>query len=680
MTRSNAIFRRHVLPVPRARVALDMLALYALLGAGAMSCERDKPAAAGEPDKAPPPSAAAMTVPAAHAAREGLSITFSLRAPDGGEVRAGRDLEAVFTITDEKTGAPATRLRPFAWMTRRLGKTAPDEAACKEQIKRYLGGFLSAQADVDMNSYLLWSLNQEGSISIINPQIAFNRTKLMRLISLPGKPADGAFAPDKRFFYASLPEADQVSVVDAARYNVLASLPVGDGPSRVVPSPDGKHVWVGNDEDGTVSILDARVNRVRKTMSVGPGHHEIAFTDEGRTAWITSRASRLLVAIDAETLEVKHEVELGEGAVSIDASAEARAVYVALGARGQVVIVNAERGEVASRLRLAPGLSTLRFAPGGRFAFALCRGSGTVSVIDASTASVAHTLQGFASPDALTFTDAYAYVRHGADAKVSLIELGALGKEGAPPVVDVAAGQRAPGDVGGAEGTTQLAPMPEGQSALFVNPADKSFYVYVEGMMAPRGTLSNYGRTPSAVSFADRTLRESAPGVYTTGVQVERGGVYDIAALIEEPRAFVCLEQRIEVPVGGDKLDPAERLHFEPLFDTGARFPAREPATLRFRMHDMTSSAPIAPSEISVLVFRDPAGYRFRGAPNPVGEGVYEVTFTPPSSGQYRFLVGAASRGVKLGIIPFITLGVTAPKGGEGAEASEVDAEKGGAR
>lgn len=607
----------------------------------------------GQPSPPPPAPASALRVE-----RAGLSIAFELRPHDGAPLAAGAEAEAVFTIRDATTGAPVRNLRPFAWMWRRRGAAAPDEAACKAQIKTYLGGALAAQAEVDMNGYLLWSLSDEKSIAIINPQTSFRKTKLQRVIELPGKPFQAVLGPEGRGVYVSVPDTDEVIVIDAERHRITTQIPVGDRPSRIAISPDGRHVWVSNDGDGTVSVIDARDNRMLKTISAGEGSLSFAFTDGGRKAWVASRAGKSVAVIDAASLEVETKIEIGEGATAIDASDKARAVMVGRGARGEVVIIDAERRQISARLALGPSLGALRFAPDGRFAFALGRASGEVSIIDAATSRVAHELRGLAAPDALTFTDAYAYVRHGDEGKVSLIELGALTRESPPALIDITVGQTAPSSAGGIVEGSPMVPMPEGRGAIIANPADKMFYVYTEGMMAPIGSLPSYGQVPRSLLFVDRTLREKEPGVYSTSVRVERSGTHDLALLIDDPRVSVCLEQRI-LPSGGEALDPGERMQFEPLFDARQHLEAGKPASLRFRVRDVGSPEPLRDVDIEALVFRDPVGFSARPAPRAVEDGdVYEVTFTPPSPGRYRFLLGVPSRGVKLGAIPTLSLGV----------------------
>ena len=87
--------------------------------------------------------------------------------------------------------------------------------------------------------------------------------------------------------------------------------------------------------------------------------------------------------------------------------------------------------------------------------------------------------------------------------------------------------------------------MPEGNSVVVAGTADRALYVYSEGMMAPRGTLLNYGREPRAVLVLDRSLREVEPGVYTAPALLRENGTYDVHLLVDSPRTPMCLEWKV---------------------------------------------------------------------------------------------------------------------------------------
>ena len=622
-----------------------------------LSCDRGRPAPAAQADVGAPAAPAGSAVPAAaRVVSDGLAIAFELR-PLSGPVVANTEASAVFTITDAATGAPVRGLRPLAWMSRRGAAGPPGAAACKKKVKSYMAGLISEKADVDMSAYHVWVLGRDGTIAIIDPTVAFSATKLQGVIPLSSRPADWAMSPDRGSVYVSLPEAKSVAVVDVRRRAAVARVPVGENPARVAPAPDGRRVWVGNDGSRLVSVIDTRTSAVEKAISVGPGHHEIAFADQGRTAWITGSEGDHVTAVDTQSLEVLGSVSVGRGAAAIAVSDVAPAIYVAGGETGEVVVIDAARREIVNRIGLKRGLAALRFDPSGRFAFVANRAAGELAILDAASGRIARTLTGLGAPDALTFTGSFAYVRQPGAAKMSLIELNTIDREGSLAAVEVPIGQTRT-----TEARSGLAPLiaatPEGNGVMVANPADDNLYYYVEGMMAPIGSNRSYTRPPEGLLVVDRALSEGEPGMYSATVRLAGAGPYDVSILLDKPRSAACLDVVVSAAPGSAPEVVGPGITVAPLFDLKVHLRSGEPATLRFRMPDSASPAPIAAEEIEVLIIRFPGSYRFRGRPKDEGNGEYSVTFTPPLPGQYRLLASVESRGLALGKIPYLTLGV----------------------
>ncbi len=183
--------------------------------------------------------------------------------------------------------------------------------------------------------------------------------------------------------------------------------------------------------------------------------------------------------------------------------------------------------------------------------------------------------------------------------------------------------------------------------------------------------------SPDALSFSDRfayvrstgSPRISLAGVYSTTVRVKEPGTYDVAFLLDSPRVVACVEQRVE-DSGRKQAERAHRVEVEPRFDASVRLKAGDEHALRFKVVDAGSDKPVSAEEISVLLFRGPGSWQWRGGPRAVGQGEFEVTFRPPSPGEFKFLVGVQSRGAPLGSFRPITLGVV--DGASPAAASRV--------
>ncbi|RKH01340.1 YncE family protein [Corallococcus carmarthensis] len=635
-----------------------------LLAMGAHRLLARVPAAPTASRSAPSP----LTAPAVKVTRDGVSLAFDLTlTPRPLEAEQGSPLQAVarVALTDARTGEPLAGRRPLAWMRLRpQGEPAPDDAACKARVRTYLGGLLSAQADVDFNAYWFLTLNHDQTVSVINPQIAFDRTKLQHLVSVGGGAADWALLPDRSALYVTVPSQDTVSVVDTQRFVVTRPLRVGRNPGRIALSPDGLTAWVSNDGDGTVSVIDTPGHAVRDPVDVGPGPHAFGFSDSGRTAWVSARDATALTALDVTSGQMLGQVEVGVGVTALAWSDVARALFAARPGAHEVVVVDAARREVSRRIPVKGGLDALRFDNTGRWAFLVHQDTSTVDILDAASGQVAHTLTGFSAPDSVVFTDAFAYVRNTTDSRVTLVELKTLESNGSTPSqVRITMGQRPAAEARELGRSDPIAPLPEGNGVIAAGNADRALFLYQEGMMAPRGTHLNYGREPRAVKVLDRSLREVEPGVFTARGSVRENGTYDVQVLLDNPRVVACLEWTVgQVPLDASFAKTLP-LKLTPEFDAKRTYAPEETVPLRFRLEPTagTGTPPVAPEEIRVLLFRTPGTWQVRTEPRRVADSVFEVDFRPPSPGQYKFVVGVEGRGLDLGRLPTSTLGVSSP-------------------
>ncbi len=624
---------------------------------------------AAEPTATAAPAVEATTPPAAEPElppvpvqvqeREGVKVAFSLRPMSGSlEVRAREEATATISLTDARTGDPLKGQRPYAWMSpRKVEDAEPDEASCKALAREFLSGILGRMPDVNMNAFFLLTLNHDNTISAINPQLAFSRTKLLSLMSLPGTAADWALHPNKNSLFVTIPGAGKVTHVDTERLKVQGSVNVGKEPTRVVVSPDGRHVFVGNDGDGTISVLDPKELDVLRTLQVGPGHHELLFTEGGRTLWVSSSLGEELHAFDVDTLEPL-TVQVGKGISSMAESSTARALFATNPLTGELLVLDARAREVSRRIHLKQGANKVAFDPTGRWAFVLNRSAGTVTILDASTGATRHELAGIVEPDAVAFTAQSAYVRGAGQEKVVMVQLDTLAKAETPMVLGIPMFQKPATKSRGVGIASPFAPTPEGASVLIASPGDSVISYYREGMMAASGTHRNYGREPRAAMILDRSLREVRPGVYETTVKPSADGTYDVTVLLDNPRMAICFGQQL-LPSREPTAREGPRVELTPLFDPEKKLKPGVETTLRFTLVDTASKKAVPADKVRVLLFRPPGTWQLRPAARALADGTLEVPFTPPTPGQYQLVVGADLPGSELGSLRPITVGVT---------------------
>jgi hypothetical protein len=171
-------------------------------------------------------------------------------------------------------------------------------------------------------------------------------------------------------------------------------------------------------------------------------------------------------------------------------------------------------------------------------------------------------------------------------------------------------------------------------------------------MAAPMGHFTNYGRRPRAVLVLDRSLRETAAGVYETVAQVDEPGDYDLALYVDAPRVVHCFG----LEIAADPVVEAARARRRgaiAALDRIGRTPVGGELTLRFRVTDPASGDPVdGLADVGVLGFLTPGIWQQRQWARSLGGGVYEARLTPPRPGIYQVFVRCPSLGLEYGDTP----------------------------
>ena len=597
--------------------------------------------------------------------REGIGIELELepidaQARERGELREGDTVTFRFRITDTNTRTPLSGVYPAAWMDRRVAADEAEPTSCQDKVEAFVGGSLFAPPELDLNVYYVLALNNDATISVVDPLFGFGTTRLLDMIFLESPGEDWALTSDQMTLYVSMPDVHQIAVASTADWEVKTNLTVGFQPSRLVLQGDEQYLWVGFDAplDGLtgVTVIDTAGPSAVKNILTGRGPHDVALSDDDRWAFVTNQGEGTLSVIDVSKLETVATVPVGREPVSLAWSRMAGAVYVTSRADGTITAVDPERREVIARIEAEPGLGQIRFAPGGQLALITHPELDQVYVLDAALGRIVQTADVEDGPDQVTFSDHLAYVRHRGSEIVLMIPLEQLGTEGAPvPVIDFPGGQKPFGLVSRPSRADSIVQAPGATAVLVANPADKAIYFYKEGMAAPMGHFQNYNRQPRAVLPVDRSIKERSPGSYETTATLRRPGVYDLAFFLDSPRTIHCFEVEVrpnpELEKERKRLEPIEVL---PILEGrvlahGERvdLPVGEPVELAFKLVDsVTREARADLDDVRVLTFRLPGRDQEHRAARQQGDGIYRVEFLPARAGVYYAFVASDAAGL----------------------------------
>jgi len=606
---------------------------------------------------------------------EGVNLEFTVEnflgvGGRGGEVsadiRAGQRALVKLKLSDPDTETPFEGLKPLVWLDRLPSEEmdlAAGDGGCQDKVEGYLSGALTARPTVDLNSFFILALNNDPSISVIDPTVdVAGMTQLFALIQLSQPGEDWAMDTDLEELWVTLPDSDQVAIAELDGFSLAQHMDGGPRPSRIAFQPDQRYLWVGNDaeeaSESGVTVIDPQSREIVTQIVTGDGHHELAFSADSRYAYVTNSEDGRLSIIDTEALEVIEEVRTGPEPVAVAVSESNGAVYVADRRNGNILVLDGQSFEEIAELEADRGLAALGLAPGGRWGIATNPELGQVVLFDTSNNTVTHVAEIDGAPDQIAFSQEMAYIRAREAAQIISIPLAEIDPNAALPLNLMPVGEQAPGFFPSMSLANAVYPIKEQGAVVVANPADDQVYFFPEGATAASGSFQGHTLFPRAVQVVDRSLREEAPGVYAGRVRIPEEGDYLVAVMLSDPFLVHCFEFTAKP----DDSAPAAARPPELVFLNEELNPvAGQPFALQFQLTDPDSGQGIEGlSDVFVLANQTAGNWSTRSVATSLGDGAYEVQLVMPNIGLYAVYFAVPSIGLNIDQLSGRNLNVTA--------------------
>jgi DNA-binding beta-propeller fold protein YncE len=604
--------------------------------------------------KAPVPEAGAQVIE-----REGLRIAFAVSpiGRPGEPIKAGEIARLSLQITNSQSGKPVSGLYPAAWIDPQPAGEELTRDSCRAAAGTYLSGYVGVRPMIDLNSYYLVVLNEDPTIAVIDPIVGIKGiTKLLTQVILPARGEDWAPSLDQKKVFIAMPAADAVSVLDLDAFRLTSTVKVGDKPNRIAVQPDGRYAWIGRvGTKSGVTVLDTVTEKNVAEIETGEGHHEIAFSKDSRFAFISNRDSSSVSVIDIRSLKKIRDISFDGAPISLAWSDLSEVLLVADGEAGKVHAIEAPSGKVRASLDLGVGLGPLRMMPGGRYGFIVNPSEDKLIVFDTATMRTAHEFAVPGRPFQVSFSRNYAFVRALESTRISMIKLSEVGGRNIPAVTGFEAGERPPSDAPRLLPSNLFATAVTEAATLAVSPGDATVYYYMEGMNAPMGSFRNYGHRPLSALVADRTIKEVSPGQYVSAVKIPASGDFKTILTMDSPQMIECFRFSAEKNPLIEVDEAPLRIAFETR--SGSIVRTGENTTVRFKLTDTArSGAPANREDVRVLTYRAPGQDRTEQTVKSVGNGTYEVNFTPLHDGAHYIYPAVDALGLTYAKLPFLTV------------------------
>jgi YVTN family beta-propeller protein len=218
-----------------------------------------------------------------------------------------------------------------------------------------------------------------------------------------------------------------VSVISTATNTVIATIPVGVGPSGVAVTPDGSKVYVAN--GNTVSVISAATNTVIATIPVhGTGvPRGVAVTPDGKKVYVANLSDNTVSVISTATNTViGSPIPVGVEPSGVAVTPDGSKVYVANAFDTTVSVINTATDTVIGSITGFYHPEGVAVTPDGGKVYVTNIGNvdgTTVSVISTATNTVTATIRVGRVPEGVAVTPdgSKVYVANDFDSTVSVI-------------------------------------------------------------------------------------------------------------------------------------------------------------------------------------------------------------------------------------------------------------------
>jgi len=291
-----------------------------------------------------------------------------------------------------------------------------------------------AYGEIEADAFISDSFTS--TVTVINTRTGEVIRQSIPLGSARAVPSGVAIGPDGRYAYIADQAGNTVSVLDARAYQVIETIPVGNGPVGVAVSPIGEFAYVTNQFDNTVSVIVSHQGVGNPIVLDGAdegGPYGIAIGPGGLYAYVANSnmsanpKTSVVSVINLSTGQVVATPTVPDGPIAVTVSPNNQYVYVTSGNKKTSVfsVISTATNQVVSSYSLKQ-LNTpygIAITPDGQYAYIANDAGGNVTVINTMTGGVLPNIAVGKLPVGVSITPdgQYVYVTNLGDSSVSVI-------------------------------------------------------------------------------------------------------------------------------------------------------------------------------------------------------------------------------------------------------------------
>jgi YVTN family beta-propeller protein len=180
----------------------------------------------------------------------------------------------------------------------------------------------------------------------------------------------------REYAYVTNGASGTVTVLDVVRVRLDREIAVGQNPVAVAANPARNEVYVVNsgaaDSHGSISVIDAEKNAVSATIPVHRQPVSIDLDHDGKLAYVANSGSNTVSVIDVTARKEIATIGVGEKPQAARVSADGKTLVVANRGGNSVSVVDAGSRRVRAIFTGCPGANNVVILPDSSKAFAAC--------------------------------------------------------------------------------------------------------------------------------------------------------------------------------------------------------------------------------------------------------------------------------------------------------------------
>ncbi len=205
------------------------------------------------------------------------------------------------------------------------------------------------------------------------------------------------------FVFVSNEHSGDVTVIDGATDEVVATFRVGKRPRGIHAAPDGKRLFVtlsgsprmapGVDEnrapadktaDG-LGVIDAATRKLIDRWHVGSDPEQFAVSKDGKFGFVANEDDSSASVVDLTSGQSRGKIKVSEEPEGMGVNPESGELYVTCEEKGEVFAIDVDAQRVIAKIDTGGRPRSVAFLPDGSRAYAACENGGYIAVIDAQS-------------------------------------------------------------------------------------------------------------------------------------------------------------------------------------------------------------------------------------------------------------------------------------------------------